>query len=484
MAIPAGKLFSVARLTCTNATHNLSQGRIFDLFSKPSLSQRRVLQIFHRVSALPLGDGFSQQPSASNRRPDATRSGQARRTRRQLRGHRRQGWTHCHKCFRRSRHQEIHHRNHRHRRRHLRLRQRRLARYFPRQRHYARGYPPRAKPHRIISITTITTEPSPMSPRRPASPTHRLGTRRAASATTTTTDGTISTSLTTAKIASITTRRRNLHRSREKAGVAGNGKAWGTGCAFVDYDRDGHLDLMVANYVDFDIADHACTRRSARVHVEGRARHVRPARLARRKQYPLPQSRRRQVRRRHQKSAASTKPTATTASASPPSTTTTTAGPTSMSPATARPASSITTITTELSPTSRSLPASPSTKTAASKPAWVHHRRLRRRRTPGHLQDQFFRRHLDPLSQQRRRHLRRRHFRRRTRHPHAISWLGHDVFRFRQRRLARHRSSSTATSIPKSTNTISAPSTKSHAFSITTTATARFTDMRCRRSSI
>jgi hypothetical protein len=40
----------------------------------------------------------------------------------------------------------------------------------------------------------------------------------------------------------------------EKAGVAGTGKAWGTGCAFVDYNRDGHLDLMVANYVDFNIS--------------------------------------------------------------------------------------------------------------------------------------------------------------------------------------------------------------------------------------
>jgi len=40
----------------------------------------------------------------------------------------------------------------------------------------------------------------------------------------------------------------------EKAGVAGSGKAWGTGCAWVDYDRDGHLDLMVANYVGFDLA--------------------------------------------------------------------------------------------------------------------------------------------------------------------------------------------------------------------------------------
>ncbi len=40
----------------------------------------------------------------------------------------------------------------------------------------------------------------------------------------------------------------------EKAGVAGSGKSWGNGCAFVDYDRDGHLDLIVANYVDFDLS--------------------------------------------------------------------------------------------------------------------------------------------------------------------------------------------------------------------------------------
>jgi enediyne biosynthesis protein E4 len=38
-----------------------------------------------------------------------------------------------------------------------------------------------------------------------------------------------------------------------KSGVAGTGKAWGTGCAFVDYDRDGKLDLFVATYVDFDV---------------------------------------------------------------------------------------------------------------------------------------------------------------------------------------------------------------------------------------
>ena len=39
----------------------------------------------------------------------------------------------------------------------------------------------------------------------------------------------------------------------ETAGVAGKGDAWGTGCAFVDYDRDGKLDLVVANYVQLDI---------------------------------------------------------------------------------------------------------------------------------------------------------------------------------------------------------------------------------------
>ena len=38
------------------------------------------------------------------------------------------------------------------------------------------------------------------------------------------------------------------------SGVEGDGKTWSSGCTFLDYDRDGHLDLLVTSYQAFNLA--------------------------------------------------------------------------------------------------------------------------------------------------------------------------------------------------------------------------------------
>jgi hypothetical protein len=39
----------------------------------------------------------------------------------------------------------------------------------------------------------------------------------------------------------------------KQAGLWEEAPRWGAGCTFVDYNRDGHLDLFVSNYVEFDL---------------------------------------------------------------------------------------------------------------------------------------------------------------------------------------------------------------------------------------
>ena len=98
------------------------------------------------------------------------------------------------------------------------------------------------------------------------------------------------------------------------------------------------------------------------------------------------------------------------------------------------------------------------------------HRRLRPQRHDGHPEDELRRRHVDAVRQPRRRLLRGPDVRRRPRPEHAMARLGRRVRGFRQRRLARHLPRPTATSIPKCGSCAPRPATSSARSS---TATSR-----------
>ena len=74
-----------------------------------------------------------------------------------------------------------------------------------------------------------------------------------------------------------------LYRNREgrfedvtaAAGLATTGVRWGSGCSFVDIDRDGRLDLFVANYLKFDLETCARAGNRSELPVERHPRQLR-----------------------------------------------------------------------------------------------------------------------------------------------------------------------------------------------------------------
>ena len=75
----------------------------------------------------------------------------------------------------------------------------------------------------------------------------------------------------------------------EKAHLPVTGTRYGSGCTFLDYDRDGFLDLFVSNYVDLDLTNTPRPGQRRLLRVEGHPGDVRPARPAACAQYPVSQ---------------------------------------------------------------------------------------------------------------------------------------------------------------------------------------------------
>ncbi len=83
-----------------------------------------------------------------------------------------------------------------------------------------------------------------------------------------------------------------------KSGISLTPTQWGSGCAFVDYNRDGLLDLAVAHYADFDVRSVPKIGEAATCNWKGLPVPCGPRGLPTGASPTVPQQRRRHVHRR------------------------------------------------------------------------------------------------------------------------------------------------------------------------------------------